>query len=73
MTSSITKKLDGLERLIRFRAPRFITILVDGTKPPDEAAEAALLQPLDVQPDDIVVAVKKFVDLDDLPRLQSVI
>ena len=70
--SAILKKLAVMERLIRFRKPRFITMLVDGNKPADEAAEAALLEPLAVQPDDTVVVVKRFVDVEDLPRVASV-
>ena len=70
--SAILKKLAVMERLIRFRKPRFITMLVDGNKPADEAAEAALLEPLAVQPDDIVVVVKRFVDVEDLPRISSI-
>ena len=70
--SAILKKLASMERLLRFRKPRFITMLVDGNKPADEAAEAALLEPLAVQPDDIVVVVKRFVEIDDLPRISSI-
>jgi hypothetical protein len=70
--SAILKKLAVMERLIRFRKPRFITMLVDGNKPADEEAEAALLEPLAVQPDDIVVVVKRFVEIEDLPRISSI-
>ena len=47
-------------------------MLVDGNKPADEAAEAELLEPLAVQPDDIVVVVKRFVAVQDLPRISSI-
>ena len=70
--SAILKKLAVMERLIRFRKPRFITMLVDGNKPGDEVAEVALLEPLAVQPDDIVVVVKRFVEIEDLPRISSI-
>jgi hypothetical protein len=66
------KKLAKLEQALRWQRPRFVTLLVDGTKPADEAAEAALLEPLGLQPDDIVVAVTRFVDVEGLPRIQSV-
>ena len=66
--SAILKKLASMERLLRFRKQRFITMLVDGNKPADEAAEAALA----VQPEDTVVVVKRFVDVEDLPRVASI-
>ena len=70
--SAIHKQLDRIERFIKFRAPRFITVAEDGNKPHDEEAVAALLEPLAIQSDDIVVVVKRFVEVDDLPRVVSV-
>ena len=70
--SALLKKLASMERLLRFKKPRFITVLVDGNKPADEVAEAALLEPLAVQPDDIVVVVKRFAVVADLPRISSI-
>ena len=70
--SAILKKLAVMERLIRFKKPRLITMLVDGNKPGDEEAEAALLEPLAVQPQDTVVVVKRFVDVEGLPRVGSI-
>jgi hypothetical protein len=44
---------------------------VDGNKPFGEAALAELLKPFDVQPDDTVVVVKRFVHIEGLPRIAS--
>ena len=70
--SAIHKKLEAIERFIRFRRPRFITVLVNGNEPVDEEAVAALLEPLTVQADDTVITVSRFVEIDDLPKIQSV-
>jgi hypothetical protein len=63
------KRLEQLGRIVAFRRPRIIGMIVDGTKPPDEAAEAALLEPFDVQPEDTFVVVKKFCCVEGLPRV----
>jgi hypothetical protein len=70
--SAIHKQLDRIERFIRFRRPRFITVVEDGNKPRDEEAVDALLAPLNVQPEDTVVVVARFVEVDDLPRVASI-
>jgi hypothetical protein len=66
------KTRSDIRRFIKFRRPRFITVLEDGNKPRDEEAVDALLAPLNVQPEDTVVVVARFVEVDDLPRVASV-
>jgi hypothetical protein len=68
---SVVKRLEALERIIQFRQPRQIVILVDGNKDDSEAVHA-LLKELDVQDNELVVCVSKFVDTDDLPRIASI-
>ena len=56
---------------MRWRKPRLIGGMVDGNKPFDEEAMAELLKPFDVQPEDTVVVVKRFVHVEGLPRVSA--
>jgi hypothetical protein len=72
VNGSALKWLERMEELIRWRKPRLIGVMVDGNKPFDEEAMAELLKPFDVQPEDTVVVVKRFVDVEGLPRVASI-
>jgi hypothetical protein len=50
VNGSALKWLERMEGLLRWRKPRFIGVMVDGTKPFDEEAMAELLKSFDVQP-----------------------
>ena len=67
------KRLEALEQKISFRRPRQIVVLVDGNNE-DQPEADALLQELDVKPDDLVIYLRHFGGSDpDLPRLHSVV
>ena len=72
MAGSIEKRIEALEAKANSRGARWIVIEVDGNSPDDQAAIDALLAPLSVGRQDTVVAVRKFVYTDDLPRVASV-
>ena len=75
MAGSIEKRIEALEAKANSRGARWIVVEVNGNLDGDEAAEKALdalLQPLAVQRHDTVIAVKKFVVVEGLPRIASV-
>ena len=69
---SVLRRVESLERAIRFRRPRWIVVAVDGTKDDDGGALDVLLKELDVQDDETVVCVKRFVEVAGLPCIVSV-
>ena len=66
------KRLEQLAQSINVKRARQIILEVDGKVPTDDAAEAAILQPLAVQPTDLVIVIRKFGAVDGLPRIASV-
>jgi hypothetical protein len=71
-SSSFLKRLEQLEKAIKLKRPRWITLLVDGNSEDQSAADAI---PQDVAPgkDDLVIYLRRFGGDDpDLPRLLSV-
>ena len=74
---SLERRLEQLEQVRRYRAPRCISILIEAN-PVDEAAHtAALREILDVvnpQPGDTVVQIRKWTRGPDevLPRLDGI-
>jgi hypothetical protein len=71
VSSPFWKRLERLESVIRFRTPRWMVILTNGSNP-DEAAEAAILDELGATDEEVVIFAKRFVDTEDLPRVHSV-
>jgi hypothetical protein len=69
---NIEKRIEALEAKADSRGARWIVLEVDGSLPDDEAAIDALLAPLSVRRHDTVVAIKKFVVVEGLPRVASV-
>jgi hypothetical protein len=70
---ALLKRISQLERTIRFKRPRIITIVVDAHSD-DRTAEDAILQELAVVDADLVVRIQDFCGKDpELPRLHSVI
>ena len=66
------KRLEALEQRISFRRPRQIVVLVDGNSE-DQSAADAIVQELEVKPDDLVIYLARFGGTDpDLPRIASV-
>jgi hypothetical protein len=63
--------LERMEALVSWRKPRLIGVVADGNKPLASQGLDELLKPFDVQPDDTVVVVKRFVCVDGLPRIAS--
>ena len=72
MAGSIEKRIEALEAKANSRGARWIVIEVDGNQDDDEAAVDALLAPLSIGRQDTVVAVKKFVVVEGLPRIASI-
>ena len=72
MAGSIEKRIEALEAKANSRGARWIILEVDGNSPDDAAAIDALLAPLSVGRQDTVVAIKKFVVVEGLPRIASV-
>ena len=72
MAGSIQKRIEALEAKANSRGARWIVLEVDGNLPDDDAVIDALLAPLFVHRHDTVVAVKKFVCTEGLPRVASV-
>ena len=72
MAGSIEKRIEALEAKANSRGARWIVLEVDGNSPDDAAAIDALLAPLSVGRQDTVVAIKKFVVVEGLPRIASV-
>ena len=71
-SASFMKRLEALEQKISFRRPRQIVVWVDGDKENQPEADA-LLQELDVKPNDLVIYLRRFGGNDpDLPRLCSI-
>ena len=71
-SASFMKRLEALEQKISFRRPRQIVVWVDGAKE-DQPEADALLQELDVKPNDLVIYLRRFGGDDPhLPRLLSV-
>ena len=69
MAGSIEKRIEILEARVNLRGARLIGLEVDGNLPDDEAAIDALLAPLNVGRQDTVIAVRKFVCTEGLPRI----
>lgn len=72
---NVLKRLQDLEKLIRFQAPRIITIVVAEKTDDPKAYDVALKEILDAvqpQPDDLVVYVNQWGPCVGLPRLCSV-
>jgi hypothetical protein len=66
------KRLEALEQTISFRRPRQIVVLVDGNSE-DQSAADAIVQELEVKPDDLVIYLARFSCKDaDLPKLGSI-
>jgi hypothetical protein len=67
-----TKRLQQLGRVFGYHKPRTIVFAVNGNEEIDEAAIDELLAPLDPQPDDTRIAIARFVEVADLPKIISV-
>jgi hypothetical protein len=66
------KRLENLAQSIKVRRRRWITVLVDGNSE-DQSAADAIVQELEVTPDDIVIYLARFSGADpDLPRLGGI-
>jgi hypothetical protein len=66
------KRLEHLKQSIIVRRPRWITILVDGNSE-DQSAADAIVQELEVTPDDTVIYLARFSGTDtDLPKIGSI-
>ena len=66
------KRLEVLKQRISFRRPRQIFVWVDGDKE-DQPEADAILQELDVKPNDLVIYLRRFDGNDpDMPRLCSI-
>lgn len=60
MAGALQKRIEILEAKANSRAARHIIIEVDGNLPDDDAAIDALLEPLCLGHQDVVIAIKKF-------------
>jgi hypothetical protein len=69
------KRIEILERSIRFKQPRIITIVAEA-EPEDQCAADAkyqeIIDQVQPQPDDLVVRVNRFSPSEGLPRLHSI-
>lgn len=71
-TNGFLRRLEQLAQTISFQRTRLIIVWVDGTVQ-DRSAADAIVQELEVTPDDTVIYLARFSGADtDLPRLGSI-